>query len=236
MGGIGSRGWGGSGTFSSSEFAFPGFSSDIPFVHPAFQLCFNCRKPGHGLADCPEADRDEEMGRGICYRCGSTEHEIQRCRAKVDPALGKDQARGRAGAGGRCIPSCSIDAEPLFPLQVITRTPSASSAVRRDTCPIPALTTPKDSMPKVRTHANSHWASGPVGSSPTENVPVCVYRRLLSSLWLSRTFSEGLSWAPSCRWDSGISARLCCPTALCCLPRSIYTCQVLKQSVRMGIA
>ncbi|XP_070780994.1 zinc finger CCHC domain-containing protein 9 [Enoplosus armatus] len=51
-------------------------------------LCFNCRKPGHGLADCPEADRDEEMGRGICYRCGSTEHEIQKCRAKVDPALG----------------------------------------------------------------------------------------------------------------------------------------------------
>lgn len=95
-GGIGSRGWGSSGTFSSSEFAFPGFSSDIPFVHPAFQLCFNCRKPGHGLADCPEADRDEEMGRGICYRCGSTEHEIQRCRAKVDPALGKDQARGPA--------------------------------------------------------------------------------------------------------------------------------------------
>ncbi|XP_074473945.1 zinc finger CCHC domain-containing protein 9 [Sebastes fasciatus] len=52
-------------------------------------LCFNCRKPGHGLADCPEADRDEEMGRGICYRCGSTEHEITRCRAKVDPALGE---------------------------------------------------------------------------------------------------------------------------------------------------
>ncbi|XP_036385568.1 zinc finger CCHC domain-containing protein 9 [Megalops cyprinoides] len=51
-------------------------------------LCFNCRKPGHGLADCPEADNDEEMGRGICYRCGSTEHEIQRCRAKVDPAVG----------------------------------------------------------------------------------------------------------------------------------------------------
>lgn len=51
-------------------------------------FCFNCRKPGHGLADCPEADRDEEMGRGICFRCGSTEHEIYKCKAKVDPALG----------------------------------------------------------------------------------------------------------------------------------------------------
>ncbi|KAL2099730.1 hypothetical protein ACEWY4_004124 [Coilia grayii] len=52
-------------------------------------VCFNCRKPGHGLADCPEADRDEEMGHDICYRCGSAEHEIYKCRAKVDPALGE---------------------------------------------------------------------------------------------------------------------------------------------------
>ncbi|XP_033934120.1 zinc finger CCHC domain-containing protein 9 [Pseudochaenichthys georgianus] len=52
-------------------------------------LCFNCRKPGHGLADCPEAEQDEEMGRGICYRCGSTEHDVTKCRAKVDPALGE---------------------------------------------------------------------------------------------------------------------------------------------------
>ncbi|XP_029429938.1 zinc finger CCHC domain-containing protein 9 [Rhinatrema bivittatum] len=52
-------------------------------------LCFHCRKPGHGLADCSEAHRSQEMGTGICYRCGSTEHELNKCRAKVDPALGE---------------------------------------------------------------------------------------------------------------------------------------------------
>lgn len=52
-------------------------------------LCFHCRRPGHGLADCPEADRDQDLGRDICYRCGSTEHEVQRCRAKLDPAVGE---------------------------------------------------------------------------------------------------------------------------------------------------
>ncbi|XP_034630098.1 zinc finger CCHC domain-containing protein 9 [Trachemys scripta elegans] len=52
-------------------------------------VCFHCRKPGHGIADCPAALESQDMGTGICYRCGSTEHEITKCRAKVDPALGE---------------------------------------------------------------------------------------------------------------------------------------------------
>ncbi|NXX49110.1 ZCHC9 protein, partial [Tricholaema leucomelas] len=51
-------------------------------------VCFHCREPGHGVADCPAVLESEEMGTGICYRCGSTEHDIGKCRAKVDPAVG----------------------------------------------------------------------------------------------------------------------------------------------------
>ncbi|XP_010876464.2 zinc finger CCHC domain-containing protein 9 [Esox lucius] len=92
-------------------------------------LCFKCRKPGHGLADCPEAGRDEEMGMDICYRCGSTEHEIQHCHAKIDPAMGKypyakcficsktghlskscpDNPKGLYAAGGCCHVCGSVE-------------------------------------------------------------------------------------------------------------------------------
>ncbi|XP_054842221.1 zinc finger CCHC domain-containing protein 9 isoform X2 [Eublepharis macularius] len=52
-------------------------------------VCFHCRKPGHGVADCPAALESQDMGTGICYRCGSTEHEIKKCKVKIDPALGE---------------------------------------------------------------------------------------------------------------------------------------------------
>ncbi|XP_069607183.1 zinc finger CCHC domain-containing protein 9 [Ranitomeya imitator] len=52
-------------------------------------VCFHCRKAGHGMADCSEALRCQDTGTGICFRCGSTEHEVNKCRAKVDPALGE---------------------------------------------------------------------------------------------------------------------------------------------------
>ncbi|NXM07481.1 ZCHC9 protein, partial [Tyrannus savana] len=52
------------------------------------KVCFHCREPGHGVADCPAVLESQDMGTGICYRCGSTEHDISKCRAKVDPATG----------------------------------------------------------------------------------------------------------------------------------------------------
>uniref|UniRef100_A0A2K5CI99 CCHC-type domain-containing protein n=1 Tax=Aotus nancymaae TaxID=37293 RepID=A0A2K5CI99_AOTNA len=52
-------------------------------------VCLHCRKPGHGIADCPTTLENQDMGTGICYSCGSTEHEISKCKAKVDSALGE---------------------------------------------------------------------------------------------------------------------------------------------------
>ncbi|NXW09171.1 ZCHC9 protein, partial [Fregetta grallaria] len=51
-------------------------------------VCFHCREPGHGVADCPAVLESQDMGTGICYRCGSTEHDISKCKAKADPAVG----------------------------------------------------------------------------------------------------------------------------------------------------
>ncbi|XP_024882063.1 uncharacterized protein LOC112461153 [Temnothorax curvispinosus] len=46
-------------------------------------VCFNCRKSGHNLSDCPELDRNEDCT-GICFKCGSTEHTHFECKVNKD--------------------------------------------------------------------------------------------------------------------------------------------------------
>ncbi|XP_022194295.2 uncharacterized protein LOC111052004 [Nilaparvata lugens] len=41
--------------------------------------CFNCRKFGHNVADCPELGDQTEVGK-VCFKCGSTEHKYSECR------------------------------------------------------------------------------------------------------------------------------------------------------------
>lgn len=47
------------------------------------QTCFNCRQSGHEVADCPEVRKDVDHGAGICFKCGSTEHRLERCRVRT---------------------------------------------------------------------------------------------------------------------------------------------------------
>uniref|UniRef100_A0A8D2PUB4 Zinc finger CCHC-type containing 9 n=1 Tax=Zosterops lateralis melanops TaxID=1220523 RepID=A0A8D2PUB4_ZOSLA len=65
-----------------------GISRSELTVFSSPKVCFHCREPGHGVADCPAVLESQDMGTGICYRCGSTEHDLSKCRAKVDPAAG----------------------------------------------------------------------------------------------------------------------------------------------------
>lgn len=42
-------------------------------------VCFNCRKSGHMLSECPNLNKDVS-GTGICFKCGSTEHTHFECK------------------------------------------------------------------------------------------------------------------------------------------------------------
>lgn len=50
-------------------------------------VCFNCREPGHMLADCPQTEtvKVEAMptAAGHCFKCGSLEHTSKDCKSKL---------------------------------------------------------------------------------------------------------------------------------------------------------
>jgi len=50
-------------------------------------VCFNCRQPGHMLADCPSAKTEESdmvhAASGHCFKCGSLEHTSKDCKSKL---------------------------------------------------------------------------------------------------------------------------------------------------------
>ncbi|TFK66551.1 hypothetical protein BDN72DRAFT_771846, partial [Pluteus cervinus] len=52
--------------------------------------CFACREKGHSAKDCPVTNDHGDGGSsrsvvGICYRCGSTRHNLARCKKPTNP-------------------------------------------------------------------------------------------------------------------------------------------------------
>ncbi|XP_034834545.1 zinc finger CCHC domain-containing protein 9-like [Maniola hyperantus] len=49
-------------------------------------VCYNCRKGGHNLSDCPDlkANIPGAGADGVCFKCGSTEHRQFECKVQRD--------------------------------------------------------------------------------------------------------------------------------------------------------
>lgn len=50
-------------------------------------VCYNCRKGGHNLSDCPELKSKipgADGAEGVCFKCGSTEHRQFECKVQRD--------------------------------------------------------------------------------------------------------------------------------------------------------
>lgn len=51
------------------------------------EVCYNCRKGGHVLSDCPDLKSkipSADAAEGVCFKCGSTEHRQFECKVQRD--------------------------------------------------------------------------------------------------------------------------------------------------------
>lgn len=51
------------------------------------EVCYNCRKGGHNLSDCPDLKSKipgVDAAEGVCFKCGSTEHKQFECKVQKD--------------------------------------------------------------------------------------------------------------------------------------------------------
>nr|CAI5840751.1 unnamed protein product [Callosobruchus analis] len=81
------------------------------------KVCFNCRKAGHNLSECPELGKDQIIstaGSGICFKCGSTEHSHLNCKVVKGQSFNYAQCF-ICGEQGHIARQCPDNPKGLYP-------------------------------------------------------------------------------------------------------------------------
>jgi zinc finger CCHC domain-containing protein 9 len=89
-------------------------------AHATKNVCYQCRKSGHVLAQCPENHGDKKKNArpppGVCYKCGAADHTSKNCESKLK---GADAYRFAScfvcGQNGHLAKSCPDNPRGLYP-------------------------------------------------------------------------------------------------------------------------
>ncbi|XP_046405559.1 uncharacterized protein LOC124170699 [Ischnura elegans] len=130
------------------------------------KVCFCCRRSGHQLADCPDftpmgsSDVSPPAG-GLCYHCGSTEHNVNQCSRKGANHL-KFARCFVCGEDGHLARDCQENPRGKYPKGGACRLCGETNHLFRE-CPLSA-NTPADSQDDIV------WCGteGPVESLPED--------------------------------------------------------------------